>query len=194
MYYLVYNLSTAQAPLLSPADLDAREQEAYAHRGERYLLIRSLLKHELQRLTGIPAPQLHFTYSDHGKPELPNRHFNISHSGDLLCMAFHHRPIGVDIERLRERPRLSTVAARIMCAEQYAAWQQRRCPLQEFYACWCAAESIIKLYGANIWQAHRYPFLYLPEQKKILPQFEGAPAVELFEPAEGYMGALATVC
>lgn len=190
MHYLIYDMRHTTAPLLSPADLDPHEQAAYATRGERYLLERSLLKHELQRLTGIPARELRFTYSALGKPELAAQPFSLSHSGHLLCLAFHHRRVGVDIEQVRERARLESVAARVMCPAQLAAWRERGCRLPEFYACWCAAEALTKLQGGAIWQAQQRPFLY--HEGRILPQYEGAPAVELFQPAEGYWGAVAT--
>lgn len=190
MHYLIYDLRSTEAPLLTPADLDTREQAALAARGERYLLMRSLLKHELQRLTGIPAREIRFSYSEQGKPDLPEQPFSISHSGDILCTAFHHRQIGVDVERIRKRAKPDSVAARIMCPVQYDAWRARGSDLREFYACWCAAEAIIKLEGGAIWQAQRYPFLY-HTGGSIEALFDNAPVIELFEPAEGYMGALA---
>lgn len=190
MHYLLYDLQRPAPSLLSPADLDPREQAAYAARGERYLHIRSLLKQELQRLIGIPAAEIRFAYSEHGKPLLDAQPFSLSHSGDLLCLAFHHCRCGVDIERVRPRARMAAIAARTMCAEQYAAWRARGADEQEFYACWCAAEAIVKLYGSAVWQARRYPFLY--RSGSIEPLGEDTPQVELFCPAEGYMGAVAT--
>lgn len=189
MHYLVYNLNTATAELLSPAELDEREQAAYARRGERYLRMRSLLKRELARLTGAPASAIRFTYTPNGKPEWKQQPFNLSHSGDMLCLAFHHRSIGVDIERIQPRPRLVAIARRMMCQEQYEAWQSRNCPIDEFYACWCAAEAITKQSGSSVWQAQKRPFIY--RDGRIEPLYDGAPVVELIYPAEGYAGAIA---
>lgn len=191
MHYLVYHLSspTPDLQLLSPADLDTTEQAAYARRGERYLRERTLLKRELERLCGIPAREIRFSYSPEGKPEFAAQSFNISHSGDLLCMAFHHLAVGVDIERMRERPHLAALARRIMCPEQLAAWQTRGCPLDEFYACWCAAEALVKLHGGSIWHALQYPFLY--RHGGITPLMETAPVVEIFHPEADYLGAVA---
>ena len=69
MHYLIYQLSQMRPPLLRPAELDATEQAASARRGERYLLIRSVLKHELSKRTGAPAASIRFTYTEQGKPE-----------------------------------------------------------------------------------------------------------------------------
>ncbi|MDR1408720.1 MAG: 4'-phosphopantetheinyl transferase superfamily protein [Oscillospiraceae bacterium] len=54
--------------------------------------------------SGWCAQGLHLAHSKDGKPyfsELPDFHFNISHSGEAVALAAHDSPIGVDIERLR---------------------------------------------------------------------------------------------
>lgn len=192
MHYLIYQPGSASQPLLPPAALDAEEQQTYARRGLPYLQERTLLRRELARLSGIPAEDIRFTYSEHGKPEFAPQPFNLSHSGQLLCLAFHHSAVGVDIEHMRPRTGLARPAKRIMCARQLAAWQERGCPLQEFYTCWCTAEAVIKLYGSSIWQAQQYPFLYHPGDKPHIELlWSGAPTVQIFTPAEGYAGAVA---
>lgn len=191
MHYLVYNLSQAQTELLPEHGLDATERAAYARRGARYLLERSLLKNELARLCKRPAADIRFTYSDNGKPLFPEAPFNLSHSGDLLCIAFHSGAVGVDIEQERPRLRPDELARRIMCPEQFAAWQERQSPLGEFYDCWCAAEALAKHCGDSIWQARQRPFLR--QASGILPLYEGAPRIELFSPhaSAAYHGAIA---
>lgn len=189
MHYLVYHLNRAQAELLQEKDLDAIEQKAYARRGSRYLLMRSLLKHELARLTGKDAATIRFTYGMHGKPAYTPQPFNMSHSGDVLCLAFHHSDIGVDIERIGKREHMAALARRIMCPPQFAAWQQRQSNAEEFYACWCTAEALAKQCGGSVWQAQQRPFLW--HSSGIEPLYESAPRVELFTPTEGYQGAVA---
>ena len=83
-------------------------------------------------------------------------------------------------------PRL---AERIMCPEQLSRWQQRHCPVGEFFACWCAAEALAKQCAGSIWQARQRPFLW--HTHGIEPLYPDAPTVELFEPAPGYCGAVA---
>lgn len=189
MHYLIYHLSRVQAELLPPEALDAAERAAYARRGERYLLVRSLLKRELARHSGEAAECIRFRYGENGKPHYAPQPFNMSHSGDLLCLALHHREVGVDIERVRARKHLAELAARILCPQQLAAWQARGCALEEFFDCWCAAEALAKHCGDSIWHALRRPFLW--HSGGITPLGEGAPVVELFTPAPGYRGAVA---
>lgn len=188
MDYQIYHLAGMKA---NPADtvlLDQREREIYAHRGERYLLIRALLKREIARRLACPPESVHLNITTNGKPTHPRCHFNISHSGDYLCMAFHHSSIGVDIERIRPRP-TARLAPRFMAPEQWKAFHERNCPEAEFFSCWCAAEALIKQAGATIWQARHFPFLF--DHGRIIPLYENAPTIRLFTPAPGYSGAIA---
>lgn len=189
MHFLVYHLPDVEVRLLRPDELDAVERAAYAVRGEDYLRERSLLRRELERRTGVAAAQLQFSYGDLGKPECSLQPFNLSHSGDYLCIAFHHRAVGVDIERIRPRRRIAPIARRIMCFRQFEAWKERGSCLEEFYACWCAAEALAKWRGSSVLRAIDLPFVY--REGSIEPCFESAPVVELFTPASGYVGAVA---
>ncbi len=149
------------------AELDEQELERYAQSGLTFLLCRSELKRSLARESGLPARDIHFIYNEQGKPscpQLPDLHFNISHSKDWLLIAMHDSPIGVDIEKRRPRKesQLAAIAKRFMPEEQRAAFLQRNCPLNEFYDCWCACEALIKMKGMSIWQAKQLPdYLYI---------------------------------
>lgn len=191
MDYLCYNLDTLHADPADVSLLDEGELETYARRGERFLLERSLLKRELARRTRMDACRIRFATTPHGKPYLPGGpHFNLSHSGDWLCLAFHHAPVGVDIQQERPGLRLEALARRIMCPAQFDAFCQRGMPQDEFLACWCAAEALVKQAAATVWQAAaKFPFTYAGG--RIIPQYPAAPQVLLFRPAEGYCGAVA---
>ena len=190
MHYLVYSME--QLPAADAADtalLDDRERAEHARRGAPYLAQRMLLRRELSRLSGVPVQEVRLSYGENGKPEFAPQPFSISHSGDCLCLAFHHLPIGVDVERMRPR-NFAQIAPRFMAPQQCAAFLERGCPMEEFYACWCAAEALVKLAGGTIWHAaQRFPFTC--DNGKITPLFSPQPAVELFSPKPGFMGAVA---
>ena len=190
MHYLVYDLRTAQTELLSESGLDSTERAAVARRGKRYLLMRSLLKRELSGRTGEAPENIRFHYSAEGKPLYDRQPFNISHSGDLFCIAFHHSDVGVDIERMRPLRHMQQLARRIMCDAQYDAWLARGENCTEFFACWCAAEALAKLHADSIWHAQQRPFLWR-EGNRIQPLFSNAPRVSIFTPADGFQGAVA---
>ena len=190
MDYLAYKLSDpALRQLAHPALLAEDERAAARKRGERYLLTRCLLRRELARRQGVAPQDLRFSYGAQGKPACEGIEFNLSHSGDRLALAFDRRPVGIDIERVRPRPRLDALAARIMCPAQLDAFRSRGCPVDEFYACWCAAEALVKQAGTSIWQAADFPFAY--EGGRIRPLRAGMPALLPFSPAPGYAGAVA---
>ena len=189
MHYLVYSLEKLPAAAAADAALlDERERAEHARRGARYLAERMLLRRELSRLSGVPVEEIRFTYSANGKPEFAPQPFNISHSRDCLCLAFHHGAVGVDVEFMRPR-NFAQIAPRIMAPQQLEGFLARRCPMEEFYACWCAAEALVKLAGDTVWHAaERYPFTY--RDGKITPLSAPETAVELFSPMPGYMGAV----
>ncbi len=191
MTYLCYKLSTLPATAAEEALLDASERAAFASRGNTYLRCRACLKRELARILDTTPENLRFTTGPHGKPELPHSplHFNQSHSGELLCLAFHSAPIGVDIEKQRPKAASERVAARIMCSQQLAAWKARGADVGEFFDCWCAAEALVKHAGLSIWQATEFPFLWVAGH--IRPLYTPAPDIRLFSPAPGYHGAIA---
>lgn len=74
---------------------------------EERALARRLLALALEREYGVTAlPDIARTPS--GKPYFPgcpHIHFNLSHSHGAAVCALHHRPVGVDVERLRPAPR-----------------------------------------------------------------------------------------
>ncbi len=188
MDYLVYKFSALEGEPVDLQLLPAAEQAIAATKGGQYVLVRTLLRRELARRTGLAPQEIQFTYSAHGKPELQAQPFNLSHSADCLCIAFHHSSVGVDVEHMRPR-RFREIAARFMHPEQLAAFEARGCPQEEFYSCWCAAEALLKHAGDTVWNARQYPFRYHPGRIECL--FEQAPLLELFTPFPGYMGAVA---
>ncbi len=190
MDYLAYKLSDpALQELADPALLSGDERAAAEKRGARYVLARCLLRRELARRLGVAPQDIRFHYGEKGKPACAGIEFNLSHSGDWLALAFDRRPVGIDIERVRPRPRLDALAERIMCPAPLAAIRERGCPKDEFYACWCAAEALVKQAGASIWQAADFPFAYAGGC--LRPLRAGMPALLPFTPAAGYAGAVA---
>lgn len=187
MDYLLFR--TDELPAGEESLLDAEERRAYAARGESYLRARCRLKRELALRAGCDAGKIHFTYGASGKPLCEGHFFNLSHSGELLCIAFHGAEVGVDIQEHRNVAHLRSVAQRILSEEQLAALELFGFPPQEFFDCWCTAEALVKWAGDSIFNARRYPFIY--DSGCIRPLFDGAPHVQLFRPAEGYSGAVA---
>lgn len=191
MDYLLYNLDTLQP---SPEDvylLDAHELKQYAKRGEKYLLTRSFLKKELARRSGVQAQDIRFAYNEYGKPIWAKQHFNISHSENWLCLAFHHKDIGVDIQKMRSLRNMQALASRIMSPQQIECFQAAGSKPEDFFYCWCIAEALVKLHGSTIWNACNYPFIYTRERVFLADELANI-SIQLFSPAAGFCGAIAT--
>jgi len=104
---------------------------------------------------------LRFHYGPHGKPALAEvvnaaPHFNISHSGDLILLAFHtEAPVGADVERMR--PDLDWLPIARRCLDPAQVESLLALPPAEaasaFVESWCALEAGLKARGVGLAQA-----------------------------------------
>lgn len=98
--------------------------------------------------------QLEFEYNEHEKPSLkdyPKAHFNISHSGDYVVVAFSDCAVGVDVEK-NKGDRLK-VAKRFFTKEELEdlfAYPEAEKQIDYFYQLWTLKESYMKAIGKGI--------------------------------------------
>ncbi len=67
----------------------------------------------------IEKSEIILSKGPHGKPyfeNLPDFHFNISHSGNIQLIAISNRPIGVDVQRLKS---VNLNVAKRFCEDEY---------------------------------------------------------------------------
>ncbi len=92
----------------------------------------------------------------HGRPVLVGgeRSFSVSHSGDRLVVATAEPAVrvGIDVEVVRDRPRLDALAHRTLDEHAYAAWctAPESGRLTDFLRAWTAKESYLKAIGLGI--------------------------------------------
>lgn len=106
----------------------------------------------------IEATGVSLIAGEFGRPALDPRHgstldFNWSHSGSqaLVAIARDLAP-GIDIERVRARPRALLIAERYFCAEEtamLAALTEAQRP-RAFLELWTAKEAVLKALGRGI--------------------------------------------
>lgn len=123
---------------------------------------------------------------------------NWSHSGDRLLVALAHRAqVGVDLERLHQRPRAVEIAQRYFTVGE-ARWLAAREDRDlAFLRLWCAKEAVLKAHGHGL--SYGLDKLRFEERGEALALVEcdpglGTPEQWRFreiEPAPGYLGALA---
>jgi 4'-phosphopantetheinyl transferase len=140
-----------------------------------------------------------------GRPRLgpPFQHRDVgwSHSGEALLLALGDGSVqlGVDIERLRERPRLLELARRFYHPDE-AAWLMRRgedSRLLDFMRLWCAKEALLKAHGQGLsFGLHRLAFAEHDGALRLVACDAALGAAEQWRlrewaPLPGYRAALA---
>ena len=140
----------AALPLLS----DQRREQTLKFRHElgrktcaaAYLL----LCEGLQREYGITERPL-FDYGEHGKPFIvghPDIHFNISHCREAVLVAVSDRPVGADVECIREYK--DSLVRYTMNDAEIARIEQSDHPDRTFIHLWTMKEAKLKLSGRGI--------------------------------------------
>ena len=133
---------------------------------QRSLLGRGVLRLVLGTWLDRDPAALRFTTGPHGKPELVGPgpppfqsqppHFNLSHSGDLILLAFHaDAPVGVDVER--QQPDLDWRPIARRCLDPAQVESLLALPPAEaapaFVEFWCDLEAGLKAQGVGLAQA-----------------------------------------
>ena len=138
----------------------------------------------------------------HGRPRLdaPHARFDLSwsHSGDGLLVALGEGiDVGVDLERLRPRPRALELARRFFHPDE-AAWLAglpEPARNDAFIRLWCAKEAVLKAHGRGI--AFGLDKFGLAESDGTLavreahPHLGGPWSLHEWAPRPGYRAALA---
>ena len=88
------------------------------------------------------------SYGEHGKPFVPGGpHFNLSHSGDLVLLAWDDAPLGLDVERWQEED--YEALARVSFHPEERAWLSSDPSAKNFFDLWTLKESYIKMRGTG---------------------------------------------
>jgi len=139
-----------------------------------------------------------------GRPRLgaPYRHMDLgwSHSGEVLVLALGESvELGIDVERLRDRPRLGDLAQRFFHADE-TSWlrgQAEESKADAFLRLWCAKEAVLKAHGQGLsFGLHKLVFAPVDGALRMArcdPALGSPDDWNLHEwlPLEGYRAALA---
>lgn len=113
------------------------------------VLVRSVISGQHQ----LDKADIRFSAQEYGKPfipDLPDAHFNISHSGRWIVCAFDSQPIGIDIEKMK--PISLDIAKRFFSKTEYSDLLAKNKDEQTdyFYHLWSMKESYIKQEGKGL--------------------------------------------
>lgn len=151
-------INTHTHPLAKLAEQLQDEEIHVWHLGYQAATGRSPLYTVLAAYLGTDANSICLSVGSHGRPALAARHdqtlgFNWSHTGDhaLIAVGRHVLP-GIDVERLRPRPRAMQIAQRFFSAEEVDALSRLAEHDQEqaFLRIWTAKEAVVKALGRGL--------------------------------------------
>ena len=124
----------------------------------RYIVARGSLRKLLGGYLDCEPGSLQFAYGAQGKPflaswlDVPNLHFNVTHSVDSALLAFAHQEIGIDIEAVSEHVDVELIAPGVFSPSELAQWQAL--PASEkrssFFSLWTRKEALVKALGRGI--------------------------------------------
>ena len=144
-----FNLSEALAEIS-----DQRREQAlkFKHeQGQRLcVLAYQLLKQGLREEYGITDNPI-FEYNEHGKPSIvghPEIFFNLSHCKEAVVCAISDKPIGVDVECIREAK--ESLINYTMNEEEKQMISDSDNPSSTFIRLWTMKEATSKLVGTGI--------------------------------------------
>lgn len=106
--------------------------------------------------------------NENGKPIVEGICFNLSHSGDYVICAVSEKPVGCDIEKIKEAPK--QVEKRAFSPEEnsYLKSFSGDAYNREFFHLWTKKESFLKMKGIGI----RVPLQTLEMTKCYFKQYE----------------------
>ena len=137
--------------------LYAKASDERKHRADRYhrweISLRCVAADALLRYALGTADYTDRTTPD-GKPFILGKesfHYNLSHSGSWVVIAFGDSEVGVDVERLRADTRIEGVAMRFFTAEeQRYVFREENNRHQRFLEIWTGKESFLKYLGTGL--------------------------------------------
>lgn len=168
-YQQLYNLASEERR--RRADRCLRREDAH-----RCIAADGALRYMLRHTLG--TDQLPFAQTPSGKPFLPGTldlHFNLSHSGRWVAIAWSDQPVGIDVETVRMDRCKEGLARRFYHREEQAYlfqspdWQCR------FFEIWTKKESYLKYLGTGIDRAlNSFSVFDLPSVNFHTQQLEDA--------------------
>ena len=114
------------------------------------VLAYQLLKEGLRQEYGITDNPI-FDYNEHGKPSIvghPDIHFNMSHCREAAICVLSNRPVGVDVESVREFH--ESLVRYTMNDEEVRQIEQAERPDVEFIRLWTMKEAVLKRTGEGL--------------------------------------------
>jgi 4'-phosphopantetheinyl transferase len=148
---------SAELALLDDAEANRARRFVRTRDEHRFVLAHAALRVLLGRALEAAPERVAYEYGENGKPFLArglgSLQFNMSHAGEIGLVAMcRHRPLGVDVEEVRELANALDIAEQNFSAAEQAVL--RSLPRAEqhaaFFRCWTRKEALLKAMGEGI--------------------------------------------
>ena len=141
----------AYQKLYAGASRDRRERaDRYRNREDslRCLIAEALLRYVLR------TKKYTLEKTQYGKPfikDMPGFHFNLSHAGCWVVIAYGNGETGVDVEYIHRNTDKKAILNRFFCEEERCYVQKESAySLERFFEIWTGKESYIKYLGTGL--------------------------------------------
>lgn len=145
---------SADISYLTESEMTFSERYASADSKEAYLKGRSGLRAFASLYASIVPSEVKIEITKSGKPFFENiagLHFNISHSGSEVAIAFSTKPVGFDMEVLDRKRDCLAIAERFFTAEESREVKMAGDSANKLFArLWTAKEAMLKLSGEGL--------------------------------------------
>ncbi|MER5350893.1 4'-phosphopantetheinyl transferase superfamily protein [Kitasatospora sp. NPDC002551] len=143
--------------LLDPAER-ARADGPDPRFGRRFTVAHGAVRLLAGARLGRDPARLTWRRGPHGKPEFDGLAVNQSASGTLAAVALARgRPVGVDVEEVRDARSALRLARRYFPAAEAALVAADPAPAERFTELWCRREACVKAYGGRLVQGFGLP-------------------------------------
>lgn len=153
----LHEVPVALRRALSAAELRRAASIDVVDRRERFLDAHAALREILSRYVADPPGRLEFALGAGGKPRLSHDghrslRFSLSRAGAVALVAVGTREVGVDVEPIRQRPDLVSLAERFLPEHDAAAVRAASAAQRPaaFYGAWTRLESRLKCHGRGL--------------------------------------------
>lgn len=136
--------------VLSAEELAKAARFSHQESRENYVVRKYFLRTLLSQFMGIPHSALVFQLKANKKPAIDGLFFNVSHSKDLITIAFSATEIGIDLEYIDPYFNYTEVADFCFSAEEKTMVSKAPLSVLTFYLLWTRKEAIVKATGEGI--------------------------------------------
>jgi len=183
--------------VLSAAERGRADRYRVPRARRQFVAARGMLRVLLGRYIGCPPGAVPLAAEPGGKPTLgpgAGPHFNLSHSAGVGLVAVAGRPVGVDVEEVRDLPNAEGLVERFYAAEERAAFARLPAGVREdgFFRAWTCKEALLKAVGRGLQDLEGCVVELDPRRAPRVVRFDPGPwQLAVWEPWPGYAAAVA---